>query len=97
MFLLHCRNYEDRLSRLEKCSINIRNAQTNYQDGLSLSYTQPKHISIYVLEQIDALVSVSSSDNPYLYCFFKNASLDVSSKTEKDYLITKATKLVEEI
>ena len=71
-------DYEDWLSRLEKYSINIRNAQTNYQDGLLLGYTQPKHISIYVLEQIDALVSVNISDNPYL-SVFKNASLDVIS------------------
>ena len=88
-------DYEDWLSRLEKYSINIRNAQTNYQDGLSLGYTQPKHISLYVLEQIDALVSVNIAENPYL-SVFKNASLDVISETEKDYLITKAMKLVED-
>ena len=39
---------------------------------------------------------MSISDNPYL-SVFKNASLDVISKTEKDYLITKATKLVEDL
>ena len=88
-------DYEDWLSRLEKYSNNIRNSQAHYQEGLSLGYTQPKHISTYVLEQIDALVSGNIVDNPYL-SVFKNASLDVISSSEKEYIINKATKLIED-
>jgi len=88
-------DYEDWLVRLTKYSNNIRNAQINYQEGLSLGYTQPRHISAYVLEQIDALIKVDTVDNPYLLVF-KNASLDVISSSEKEDLIKRVITLIED-
>ena len=88
-------DYKDWLTRLEKYTSNIKNANANYKNGLELGYTQPKHITTYVLEQIESMVAVDIVNNPYLKVF-NEASLEMVTPDEKDELILSAKKLIKE-
>ncbi|MDA7786869.1 DUF885 domain-containing protein [Gammaproteobacteria bacterium] len=87
-------DYKDWLIRLNKYSSNIKNANDNYQKGLELGYTQPKHITTYVLEQIESMVAAEISNNPYLKVF-KEASLEVITEEQKNELVLEAKELIE--
>lgn len=88
-------DYKDWLTRLEKYTSNIKNANANYKNGLELGYTQPKHITTYVLEQIESMVAADIVNNPYLKVF-NEASLEIVTPDEKDELILSAQKLIKE-
>ena len=88
-------DYKDWLTRLEKYTSNIKNANANYKNGLELGYTQPKHITTYVLEQIESMVAADIVNNPYLKVF-NEASLEMVTPDEKDELILSAKKLIKE-
>ena len=88
-------DYKDWLTRLEKYTSNIKNANANYKNGLELGYTQPKHITTYVLEQIESMVAADIVNNPYLKVF-NEASLEIVTPEEKDELILSAQKLIKE-
>ena len=88
-------DYKDWLTRLEKYTSNIKNANANYKNGLELGYTQPKHITTYVLEQIESMVAADIVNNPYLKVF-NEASLEIVTTDEKDELILSAQKLIKE-
>ena len=88
-------DYKDWLTRLEKYTSNIKNANANYKNGLELGYTQPKHITTYVLEQIESMVAADIVNNPYLKVF-NEASLEIVTPDEKDELILSAKKLIKE-
>ena len=88
-------DYKDWLTRLEKYTSNIKNANANYKNGLELGYTQPKHITTYVLEQIESMVAADIVNNPYLKVF-NEASLEIVTPDEKDELILNAKKLIKE-
>ena len=88
-------DYKDWLTRLEKYISNIKNANANYKNGLELGYTQPKHITTYVLEQIESMVAADIVNNPYLKVF-NEASLEMVTPDEKDELILSAKKLIKE-
>ena len=88
-------DYKDWLTRLEKYTSNIKNANANYKNGLELGYTQPKHITTYVLEQIESMVAADILNNPYLKVF-NEASLEIVTPDEKDELILSAQKLIKE-
>ena len=88
-------DYKDWLTRLEKYTSNIKNANANYKNGLELGYTQPKHITTYVLEQIESMVAADIVNNPYLKVF-NEASLEMVTPDEKDELILSAQKLIKE-
>ena len=88
-------DYKDWLTRLEKYTSNIKNANANYKNGLELGYTQPKHITTYVLEQIESMVAADIVNNPYLRVF-NEASLEMVTPDEKDELILSAKKLIKE-
>jgi prolyl oligopeptidase len=88
-------DYKDWLTRLEKYTSNIKNANANYKNGLELGYTQPKHITTYVLEQIESMVAADIVSNPYLKVF-NEASLEMVTPDEKDELILSAKKLIKE-
>ena len=62
-------DYKDWLARLTKYVKNIKNANNNYRDGLELGYTQPKHITTYVLKQIESMIAADVNINPYLKVF----------------------------
>ncbi|MDA7802396.1 DUF885 domain-containing protein [Gammaproteobacteria bacterium] len=87
-------DYKDWLIRLNKYSSNVKNANDNYQKGLELGYTQPKHITTYVLEQIESMVAAEISNNPYLKVF-KEASLEVITEEQKNELVLEAKELIE--
>ncbi|MDA9212514.1 DUF885 domain-containing protein [Gammaproteobacteria bacterium] len=87
-------DYKDWLIRLNKYSSNVKNANDNYQKGLELGYTQPKHITTYVLEQIESMVAAEISNNPYLKVF-KEASLEVITEEQKNELVLEARELIE--
>ncbi|MDA9842499.1 DUF885 domain-containing protein [Gammaproteobacteria bacterium] len=87
-------DYKDWLIRLNKYSSNVKNANDNYQKGLKLGYTQPKHITTYVLEQIESMVAAEISNNPYLKVF-KEASLEVITEEQKNELVLEARELIE--
>ena len=86
-------DYKDWLTRLTKYVTNIKNANNNYRDGLELGYTQPKHITTYVLEQIESMIAADVNINPYLKVF-KEASLEVVTSQQKDELILSAKELI---
>lgn len=88
-------DYKDWLTRLEKYTLNIKNANANYKNGLELGYTQPKHITTYVLEQIESMVVADIVNNPYLKVF-NEASSEIVTPDEKDELILSAKKLIKE-
>lgn len=88
-------DYKDWLTRLEKYTLNIKNANANYKNGLELGYTQPKHITTYVLEQIESMVATDIVNNPYLKVF-NEASSEIVTPDEKDELILSAKKLIKE-
>lgn len=88
-------DYKDWLTRLEKYTLNIKNANANYKNGLELGYTQPKHITTYVLEQIESMVAADIVNNPYLKVF-NEASSEIVTPDEKDELILSAKKLIKE-
>ena len=87
-------DYKDWLIRLNKYSSNVKNANDNYQKGLELGYTQPKHITTYVLEQIESMVAEEITNNPYLKVF-KEASLEVITEEQKNELVLEARELIE--
>ena len=87
-------DYKDWLIRLNKYSSNVKNANDNYKKGLELGYTQPKHITTYVLEQIESMVAAEISNNPYLKVF-KEASLEVITEEQKNELVLEAKELIE--
>ena len=87
-------DYKDWLIRLNKYSSNVKNANDNYKKGLELGYTQPKHITTYVLEQIESMVAAEISNNPYLKVF-KEASLEVITEEQKNELVLEARELIE--
>ena len=87
-------DYKDWLIRLNKYSSNVKNANDNYQKGLELGYTQPKHITTYVLEQIESMVAAEINNNPYLKVF-KEASLEVITEEQKNELVLEARELIE--
>ena len=86
-------DYKDWLIRLNKYSSNVKNANDNYKKGLELGYTQPKHITTYVLEQIESMVAAEISNNPYLKVF-KEASLEVITEEQKNELVLEAKELI---